>query len=290
MRQTAGTGAVLSWPDPKERILRKVTRETLPAVMVRARALAILTACLAAAASASASETRWLDLEGRIQYAYYTEDRRMLAGLAASLEDGKANDPFHDYYAALAHYRLAQLHAESDRSAAAASAERCAGTLDRVLRQRTEFVEALALQSICLAELSRLRPVRAALATAKSNAQAAKALRLAPANPRVLLLAAMSGYDRSRSSPEGLERAVGQLRSAVAAFERERLSAGMVPGWGEADAWLSLARAYLDQGDALAARSAIERALLVAPEFAAARRALTRITADPVSTERGSDP
>lgn len=253
--------------------------------MSRARGLATLMACCGAAVSASASETRWLDLEGRIQYAYYTEDTRALAGLAASLDGRRGDDPFHDYYAALAHYRLAQLSAGSDRNAAAAAAERCAETLEHAVRQRVEFAEALALQSACLAELSRLRPVRAALASAKSSAQATKALRLAPANPRVLLLTAMSGYDRARSSPDGLQRAVGQLRSAVAAFERERLSAGPIPGWGEADAHVSLARAYIDQGDALAARSAIERALLVAPEHASARRMLTRITADPVATE-----
>jgi Tfp pilus assembly protein PilF len=51
-----------------------------------------------------------------------------------------------------------------------------------------------------------------------------------------------------------------------------------VPGWGLAEAYVYLARACLDKGDTVAARDALERALLAAPEFAEARRLMTKIT------------
>jgi len=51
-----------------------------------------------------------------------------------------------------------------------------------------------------------------------------------------------------------------------------------VPGWGAAEGYTWLGRCYLDSGDALAARDALERALLIAPEFGRARRLLASIT------------
>ena len=44
------------------------------------------------------------------------------------------------------------------------------------------------------------------------------------------------------------------------------------PSWGEAEAWLFVGRALEEGGDLLGARNAYEKALLIAPEFAAARR------------------
>ena len=73
--------------------------------------------CFVAVAQAQAA-TDWADLEGRIQYAYYTNDSRALNGVLASLkprpgaeaEDASAGDAgTRSYFRALAHYRLAQV-------------------------------------------------------------------------------------------------------------------------------------------------------------------------------------
>jgi Tfp pilus assembly protein PilF len=50
------------------------------------------------------------------------------------------------------------------------------------------------------------------------------------------------------------------------------------PGWGAAEAYTYLGRGYLERGDVLNARDALERALLIAPDFAMAKRLLTKIT------------
>jgi Tfp pilus assembly protein PilF len=50
-----------------------------------------------------------------------------------------------------------------------------------------------------------------------------------------------------------------------------------VPAWGAADAWQALAQVYLDRGDAIAARAALEHALLLVPEYTAAHRLLNHI-------------
>jgi Tfp pilus assembly protein PilF len=51
-----------------------------------------------------------------------------------------------------------------------------------------------------------------------------------------------------------------------------------VPGWGAAEVYLYLAKCYLDRGATLEARDALERALLIAPEFAEARRLMAKFT------------
>ena len=72
----------------------------------------------APSALAQASATDWADIEGRIQYAYYTNDARALNSVLASLkpkavegeeESGGDDAITRSYFRALAHYRLAQV-------------------------------------------------------------------------------------------------------------------------------------------------------------------------------------
>jgi Tfp pilus assembly protein PilF len=72
--------------------------------------------------------------------------------------------------------------------------------------------------------------------------------------------------------------AIEKLKKAAVAFEAERQGMDRTPGWGAAETYAYLGRGYLEQGDVLAARDALERALLIAPDFALARRLLQKIT------------
>ena len=63
-----------------------------------------------------------------------------------------------------------------------------------------------------------------------------RALQLAPGNPRVLLIDAISDYQLPPSSGGNKERALTKLRAAVAAFEAERRDTERLPGWGAAEA------------------------------------------------------
>ncbi len=70
-----------------------------------------------------------------------------------------------------------------------------------------------------------------------------------------------------------------ELRQATAAFELERQGVDRAPGWGAAEAYAFLGRTLLEQGQTLAARGALEHALLLVPDFALAHRLMARITA-----------
>jgi tetratricopeptide (TPR) repeat protein len=224
------------------------------------------------------AETNWLDVESRIQYGYYTEDPRSLAGVMELLAPSDTESASKSYYAGLANYRLTQLTVARDRSRAKETAAACVNSLDRALKIKKDFADALALQSACLDVLAALEAWRTPFASSKSGAQIEKARHLAPRNPRVLLLDAMEVYDRPKGSAAEKDRALNGFKKATAAFEAERQETEHAPGWGAAEAYVYLGRCYLDRGATLDARDALERALLIAPEFAEARRLMAKIT------------
>jgi hypothetical protein len=259
-----------------------------------ARCFALLAVAASAAASAAAGDHRaelssWQDIESRIQYGYFTEDTRALDSLRQQLSAGEAEDKLKSYYTGLLAYRLIQLSVRSDQAGKPAPEatksrtrellEGCIASLDDALKIEKDFAEALALQSACRGIAGGLEFWRVPFTGSRSGTEIRRALELAPTNPRVLLLQAMVDYDRSRAEGEKTQdKALLGLKKAIAGFEAERRDVDRVPGWGGADAYFLLARIYYERGDAVAARDALERSLLLAPEFAQARRLLLRIT------------
>jgi hypothetical protein len=227
---------------------------------------------------AQADDAAWRDIESRIQYDYYTEDARALTALEDTVAGGAGT--LREYYLGLLFFRQALLAAQGAAGAGGATAaqlaDHCLTHLDAALAGRDDFAEALALKAAC-----RLAPLgsgsHAPLAAYHIHKDISRALQLAPGNPRVLLIDAISDY---QLPPAGgnKERALGKLRQAVAAFEAERRDTQRVPGWGAAEACVFLARDLLDHGDAVAARDALQRALVSAPEFTVAQRLMAKIT------------
>ncbi|HVY80913.1 MAG TPA: hypothetical protein VG994_08040 [Steroidobacteraceae bacterium] len=236
--------------------------------------LPLALAVAASSASHAASDAAWLDVEGRIQYAFYTEDTRALAELADQLAQGEGEqEPLQYYYAGLANYRLAALLSSRDKERARDAVERCVDSLDGALKAQPNFAAALALQSACLRTVATLKPWKP-LAGSKSADKMERAVKLAPRDPRVLLLEAVAKDQGGKLDEESL----AMLRKATAEFETERQGVGRAPGWGAAEAYTYLGRGYLERGDVLKARDALERALLIAPDFELAKRLLTKVT------------
>jgi hypothetical protein len=235
-------------------------------------------ALFVASAAAQADEAAWRDLESRIQYAYYTEDAAQLRALPPVVAATDSADRLHGYYAALLAWREALLAAERsapDTADAGPLAARCVRTLDETLAIDPDFAEALALRAACLDAGGG----RVSFAGHRARRDLDRALALAGHDPRVLLIDAMSDYRGASARTADRERALAKLRRAVAAFEAERGGNERIPGWGAAEAWMLLGRDLLEHGDSVAARDALEHALLIAPQFAQARRLMAKITA-----------
>jgi len=228
---------------------------------------------------ARAHDTPWRDLENRIQFGYYTEDARALHNLADAIAADESHDKLHGYYAALADWRRAQLAAQSSGSVptAAQLVQSCVTGADAALAAQADFAGALALRAACLGAPFAGGTLHAPFAAHRARKDLERALQLAPRDPRVLLVDAMSDYQLASSAGGNKERALPKLRQAVAAFESERGGAERLPGWGAAEAYLFLARDLLDHGDPVGARDALERALLIAPQFVQARRLMSRV-------------
>jgi hypothetical protein len=245
------------------------------------RLLPALAGLILWAAAAHADDTAWRDTEARVQYGYYTEDARALTNVADTLGASDSHDPLRGYYAALADWRLALLAAQSPAAARGASAaqllQRCVRELDLVLEARADFAEALALRAACALTPAGGANLHVPFTGPKPAKDLERAHALAPKNPRVLLAEALSDYLQGTSGSGNKERALTKLRAATAAFEAERAGPEPLPGWGAADAYLYLARDLLDHGDAVGARDALEHALLLAPDYAQARRLMAKI-------------
>jgi tetratricopeptide (TPR) repeat protein len=232
---------------------------------------------------ATAADTDWRDLESRIQYAWYTEDTRDLAAVEDSLSAQPSSDPLNGYYLALTQLHEAQLllartpgSAASDLAAADRAAAACVRSSDKALQVQPTDSQLLAVQSLCMDLRSRAQAVSVPFAGLRSRAQMQRALQSAPKDPRVRLLAAQLSYEAARSTQERAQLLVS-FQSAVDAFELERQGLERIPSWGAAEAWQGLAQVYLDRGDAIAARSALEQALLLVPDYKSAHRLLNHI-------------
>lgn len=118
--------------------------------------------------------------------------------------------------------------------------------------------------------LSRLR---AAFLGTRAARASARALELAPSNPRVLLLDGIGKLNTPRAFGGGDDVAEAQLLRAVAAFRTEPPGRPW-PRWGRIDAYAWLGQIAAQRGDPDAARRYYLEALQIEPEFAWIRSVL----------------
>lgn len=246
---------------------------------------------------ARAQSAAWADVEGRIQYAYYTEDARALNNVLGSLkpkagEEGEqaADEGTRAYFRALAHYRLAQVLQAGRKPKARDAIDDCGDEVDRAIAalprvpvgldespaHRLQRAEAYVLGTACTLagrEMSSL-PFTAG----RIGSRIDEAVKLEPKNPRVRLVEALAMFERAGKDATARAAALRSLRAATVMFEEARAQASTTPEWGAAEAYAFLARALVDQRDIVGAREALERSLLIAPDYAYARRLMSQIT------------
>jgi hypothetical protein len=241
----------------------------------------------------------WADVEGRIQYAYYTNDARALNNLLDSLrpkqgsegeEAGRADAGTRAYFRALTHYRLAQVLNATQRSQAKDAIDECGEEVDAVVaslprlpaglddtpEHRAQRAEAYALGTACTLAGREMSSIP--FGGGRIGSRIDEAVKLEPKNPRVRLVEALAMFERAGRDAEQKAAALRSLRAATVMFEQARAQASTTPEWGAAEAYAFLGRALIDQRDAVGAREALERSLLFAPEYAFARRLMSQIT------------
>jgi hypothetical protein len=246
---------------------------------VRLRIVALACASVVAAGTAAAAmkAPELADRAAVIQYASFTGDVRRLAELSETLSAESARGDLQvlvHYYSAYAAYRAAELDDDLEYRVGILL-DRCVDEARAAIRLDRDFAEAHALIGACHGLAAARRPLSAIVAGNFSARELRRALALAPDNPRVLLLNAVT--QRRRISDGGFrdEQAARQLREALRLFESDAPADGVAsPDWGEAEAHLRLAELAMAQQAHSVARDHLERALLIAPDYRQVRTLL----------------
>jgi tetratricopeptide (TPR) repeat protein len=256
----------------------------LTAVIVKAQALLgalVYMALVLFAAHASAQETEEIDdAAARIQYAWYTGDARELQSALTDMEglEAPANaQGLRAYHLAYGRWRLAQLHvqaaaggsSQSARAQATNAAQACARHAQEAVAADARNADAYAIQAVCpsyaATSAGALRSGRREGRPSCRTGALRTANALEPGNPRVLLIGRLCMDEPA--SPD-------DLRKVVEAFESAPPRTSRAPDWGHAEALALLGQSYLTSGDAVAARDALERALVIAPDYREAQELL----------------
>jgi tetratricopeptide (TPR) repeat protein len=244
-------------------------------------------ACLAGAslcagsAHAQVSTADAADYENRIEFAFLSEDAKELRALTDSLTrlaGGDDGGPLAHYLAAHADYRLAVVLIDMRKPGAEEAAKACVDELTDLTRKDSRDVEALAQKAACHALLAATSVIKSVTHGPAAADTIGTALALAAKNPRARLVDALVDYWRPAKLGGDRERAFAKFKRAAEAFEAVPPGASGFPSWGGADAYYWLGKSYIDRGDVAAARNALEQALIVAPDYAAARRQLSRLS------------
>lgn len=225
------------------------------------------------------------DAAARMQYAFYTSDPRTIETLLKSIEALEVSAPLaatKSYHLAYGSWKLSQLYLDSvseerppsnAKALAAKAAQACVRHAKAAVQQDARMGEAYAIQAACEGFTPNARGGSAGCERGKPMRTA---LSVSPDNPRVKLIEALCASGRS-PDPAATDR----WRSVVESFEAAPPSAPGRPDWGHVEALTMLGETYLQRGDPVAARDALERALVLAPDYRQARQLLQAAAARP---------
>jgi hypothetical protein len=242
-------------------------------------ALVVATLALAAAPPAARAAEDLASATTKAQAAFFARDAAALAQLAtATAPWAKSANPREQYAHAYVQFRALQVATLQRRDKDSGKAgEACVDTLDALLKREPKSAEALALQSSCYGYLAGLGGMGAIRNGSRSGKSMEAALALEPKNPRVILADGFGVYQRPKFVGGDKAKGCARFRESAAAFDAAGTAgnAGAI-AWGAPEAHYWVGRCATDAGDAAAATPAYERALALAPDFVAAKKALGR--------------
>jgi tetratricopeptide (TPR) repeat protein len=220
------------------------------------------------------------DIQAQILYAYQTEDINSLRDLIQNLTTqvkSNSTDISLRYHLAHAQYRFGELARGRRGGDASAAFSDCIDELKPALEDTVKSAESLLLQSACYSQLADVKFMEAVLLRTRAAERLKEAQKLAPRNPRVVLLAALQELQHAKpGSPDRL-KAFARLQLAAQLFDESSATRNDAPGWGHAEAYLALGRELQVRGDHLGARNWLEKALIAAPDYKAAQRQLAAL-------------
>ena len=235
---------------------------------VLARLCLPVIACLAVPAWAGVDIS---SLSQRIELSGYRADTDDLQAMDASLQDEIKSpaqpDKYLYYYLGYTEYSLGYAYAHTDTDKATDHVEAAQTALLQAVKIDPGFAEAEALLSSCYGIEIGLHPFRGMFLGAKTGKHMARAAQLAPDDPRVILLQAISDFQTPGMFGGDKQRALEGFHKALAAFDTYHATDSKTPTWGKALTYNWLGFAESNAGQKQAARTDYAKALELVPDY-----------------------
>jgi tetratricopeptide (TPR) repeat protein len=136
-----------------------------------------------------------------------------------------------------------------------------------VIKAEPQNAEALALQSTVYGQMIGTSMWKGITLGPKSSAAIGKALNLAGANPRVVLMSGVGAFFTPKMLGGGADKAEKELKRADALFSTESATKAW-PNWGRLDVLAWLGQVLASRGNREGARALYTQALAAQPDFA----------------------
>lgn len=245
-------------------------------VSMRNSVIIALAALLALGAPVQAQSAREQLLDGKemLEDAANQDDQDKLLEVRALFEQAINDDSLAilgHYYAASAASELANILWELDDSTHRRKVLEYVNYAIDHLKAATDRDEAFAEGWVMLAaaygQKMTVRPLSAVFLGPRFSKAMSRARNIEPANPRVVLLKAITDYNLPGIVGGSKRRAVEGLHRATRLFADQVVADPILPSWGHDQAYARLGIAFMDQGDLESARTSFERALEINPDF-----------------------
>lgn len=238
--------------------------------------VATLIAIAAGPFAFGASIAEFDDAQARLQYGFLTADARAIQSVLQEIEGYTADGSLaalRAYQLAYGNWKLAQIYAQDSgagrtASLSAKAAKSCAEHARAARNADPRMAEAFALEAVCEGMPRGFLRLIGLTGSCARHKQLRTALSLEPSNPRVLLIEAVCAGNKDSVAD------TARWRKVVDAFTRSPPASAGKPDWGEPEAWVLLGEAHLQRGEGIQAREALERALVLAPDYTVARTLL----------------
>jgi tetratricopeptide (TPR) repeat protein len=218
-----------------------------------------------------AAVVSWSSLVQRMEKAAEASDLETLKATAAEAEQladategaDRRQSVLALYAAAYSEWRYAFLPGMKDVDTTAAL-KKAEAHLHRALKADGTLAEGYALLGAVLGAQIRSGGNAMELGLAAGDAMGT-AVKMAPDNPRVLVLDATNAFHTPAEYGGGADKAETGLRKALASFDREPANRPW-PNWGRFDAHVWLGQVLAARGDKTGARAEYDKALAIQPQ------------------------
>ncbi len=139
--------------------------------------------------------------------------------------------------------------------------------LERAIEHDERFAEAHALLASCYGMKIGLAPLKGIILGPKSASMMSTAKTLAPSNPRVALLDAISTYNTPALFGGGKEKGLTALKRAAELFDLWKDSDPLQPSWGREEVYAWIGLAHLGRKETILAKRAFDKSLEINPDY-----------------------